>query len=69
MTTAEDKPLDLVGLTEIAELCGVGPQTPYRWRTRHVLPDPEWTVSGSPVWRRAVIVEWARASGRLADQT
>lgn len=57
--------LRLVGLREIAELLHVQPDTPNVWRARGVLPEPEWVVSGTPVWRLETIVGWARESGRL----
>lgn len=55
---------DLVGLPEIARMFGVRPPTPYRWRDRGIMPEPDWTVSGSPIWRRAVIVAWGEETGR-----
>lgn len=55
----------LVGIKETAELCGVQPGTAYQWRSQGQLPAPDWTVSGSPIWRRERIEAWARETGRL----
>lgn len=57
--------IKLVGLVEIAELLGVRQQTAQVWRTRGVMPEPDFTVSGTPVWHRQSIVRWARQTGRL----
>lgn len=53
-------PLDIVGVREIADLLGVARQTVRTWRTRGVLPEPDATVSGVPVWRRSTIERWAQ---------
>lgn len=58
----------LVGLVEIAGICGVEKETTYRWRSRNVLPDPLDTVSGTPIWWRDEIERWARQTGRLEEQ-
>jgi hypothetical protein len=54
-----------VGLAEIADRLGVKRQTAAVWRTRKVLPDPKWTVSGAPAWNWPDIAAWARETGRL----
>lgn len=54
-----------VGLTEIAEMLGVEAQTARNWRTRGVLPEPDWTVGGRPVWELRTIERWARQTGRM----
>lgn len=54
-----------VGVADLAARLGVEAQTARNWRTRGVLPAPDWTVSGSPVWRWATIEAWARETGRL----
>lgn len=56
--------VDLVGPVEIAKLLGVQLATVYRWRTRNVLPDPQWTISGSPIWERTDILQWAMETNR-----
>jgi len=55
---------DPVGLAEIAERLGVQRQTAVQWRQLGLLPDPKWTVSGSPAWEWRDIVKWARETGR-----
>jgi len=58
-----------VGQTEIAERLGVSPGTVQKWRTRGLLPEPEWTVGGRPAWAWATIEAWARMTGRRAEAT
>lgn len=58
-----------VGLQEIAELLGVTRSTVDAWRSRGVLPTPEWTVGGRPAWSLGSIERWARQSGRLPEVT
>lgn len=57
--------LRLAGLKELAALCAVEPGTVYHWRTQRILPEPDWTVSGTPIWRAETLEQWARATGRL----
>jgi predicted site-specific integrase-resolvase len=59
--------LELVGLVEIAERCGVARQTARQWRHRGLLPEPGWMVSGAPIWEWRTIEEWARSSGRVSE--
>ena len=59
-----NRPLDIVGLTEIADLLGVDRGTPRIWRYRGIMPEPDGWVSGYPAWRRSSIVKWARDTGR-----
>lgn len=56
--------LDIVGVREIAALLGVKEQTVRTWRYRKLLPEPDATVSGIPVWRRSTILRWAKETGR-----
>ena len=53
-----------VGLAEIAERLGVQRKTAVMWRQRALLPEPRWTVSGSPAWDWPDIERWAVATGR-----
>lgn len=53
-----------LGLSEIAQLCGVSRRTPEVWRARGVLPEPDGMVSGSPLWWRETVTTWATATGR-----
>lgn len=67
MTRHRDRPL---GLRDIAELFGVGPETPDRWRYRPPkhgpgFPDPDGVLSGRvPYWWETTIERWGRATGR-----
>ncbi len=60
--------LDLVGVREIAERLGVPRGTVAIWRHRAQMPEPEWTISGGPVWRWTTIERWARKTGRLKEE-
>lgn len=50
---------------EIAALLRVEAQTARNWRTRGVLPEPDWTVSGGPAWSWPRVAAWAMRTGRL----
>lgn len=55
---------DPVGVLEIAERLGVKRQTARMWRTRKLLPPPDYVVSGLPGWEWGTILAWAEATGR-----
>ena len=63
---------DLVGRSEIAARAGVRLPTVDAWRRRHPdFPAPEWTVSGTPVWRWESVEAWLahpRPTGRPKGQ-
>ncbi len=61
--------VDLVGVADIAERLGVRPQTAATWRHRGLLPEPDWMVSGLPVWDWPTIAAWAKTTGRLPGVT
>lgn len=61
-------PIDPVGLAEIAERLGVARKTASQWRTRGLLPDPTWTVSGAPAWDWPTVAEWAVRTGRATAE-
>jgi hypothetical protein len=56
--------LDIVGPSEIAAMLRVHPVTISRWQRDGVLPPAEAELNRGPVWRRALIVEWAEQTGR-----
>ena len=55
---------DLVGASEIAQRLGVHRNTPYVWRSRHLLPAPDLELTTGPIWLWERIEEWARQTGR-----
>lgn len=76
MTTDVD---DLLDPASIAELFGVGVETVWTWRARakrkraagstsdRLMPEPAKVISNRfPVWDRAAIEAWGRATGRLS---
>jgi hypothetical protein len=50
---------DLVGSREIASRLNVSLKLVQMWRYRKVMPEPEWIVSGVPIWRWGTIQQWA----------
>jgi len=59
---------DLVGSREIAGRLGVSIRTVQTWRMRHVMPEPEYVVSGVPVWNWETIRQWSEHRGRAATE-
>lgn len=62
---SDHRPVDPVGLAEIADRLGVQRQTVDTWRHRGLLPEPRWTVGGRPAWDWPTIRAWAERTGRL----
>lgn len=56
---------NLVGPVEVADMLGVKVDTVYQWATRNRLPLPWAVVSGTRIWAREEIEDWAVATGRL----
>lgn len=56
--TDEGSSLDLVGPAEIAERLGVKRATVDHWRWLKILPEPDKTISGNPVWFWETIRDW-----------
>ncbi|MBC9717798.1 hypothetical protein H9Y04_35235 [Streptomyces sp. TRM66268-LWL] len=57
----------LLGHGEISFLYGVERQTSQLWRTREILPEPDFVVSGNPYWLLPTILGMAEANGREVD--
>lgn len=55
----------LAGIAEIAELLDVQRATVDQWRRRNILPPPDWTISGRPIWHWSTVTAWASCTGRL----
>lgn len=67
MTQPNTRP-DLLGIEEVAAMLGVQPGTVRKWRVRgdrmrHPLPDPDWMISGVPIWLADTIRRWADERG------
>lgn len=61
-----DEPVDdPVGPAEIAQRLNVKAKTVHVWKVRGILPEPEWTLSGVPIWQWRTIEAWAKQTGRL----
>jgi predicted DNA-binding transcriptional regulator AlpA len=58
--------LDLIGLSEIAELIGVSRQYADRLvKSDPAFPAPVSVIRAGRIWRRADVEKWARKAGRL----
>jgi len=58
----------LVGPAEIGELLSVDANTVNVWKTRHQdFPAPVRRLRSGDIWDKREIIEWAKATGRLAD--
>lgn len=53
-----------LGVTEIAQLLEVQRKTVETWRHRRIFPEPDLTVSGTPLWWETTVLEWAEQTGR-----
>ena len=52
------KPLQLVGIAEVAALAGLPRGTVRVWHSRGKLPEPAARLAAGPVWERATIEAW-----------
>ncbi|MGB2874797.1 MAG: AlpA family phage regulatory protein [Gaiellaceae bacterium] len=53
---------ELAGLSEVAELCGVSKRTALNYAARKDFPKPVDRLASGPVWRRADVKQWAKAT-------
>lgn len=58
-------PPGLVGMVEIADRLGVLNATVHSWHHTGKLPEPDYELSGRPVWRWKAVEAWAKKTGRL----
>jgi len=58
------RPDTLVDMAAVAALLEVEKATVRMWRTRRVLPDPDYVLAMGPVWWSSTIEAWAKQSGR-----
>ena len=59
--------VDLVGVTEIAEMLGVSKQRADQLAKRTDFPEPEASLAAGRIWSRADIERWAAETGRIVD--
>lgn len=57
--------LDIVDAQSIADRLGVKRETVWMWRSRQLLPAPDWQLACGPIWMWETIREWAEETGRL----
>jgi predicted DNA-binding transcriptional regulator AlpA len=59
------RPLELMGIAEIADLLGVSTQRVDQLARQPGFPQPVAELKAGRIWRREEVVGWARTSGRL----
>jgi predicted DNA-binding transcriptional regulator AlpA len=68
-TTVYNKPKDeLVGVKEIAELLGIDRATVASWRHQGRLPNPDYKISGIPVWFACEIIFWVHHNDYIKNR-
>jgi hypothetical protein len=67
MTTDRTLP-DLLGVSEVAALLQVRPNTVSVWRKRGLMPPADLRVKAGHLWLRTTIVAWATTTGRMPEQ-
>lgn len=55
---------------DIAEQTGLKLDTIYTYRQRKTLPDPDYTIGRTPLWKQQTIDEWnsQRSTVEIGDQ-
>jgi len=56
--------MELLGLTEIADMFGISRQRVDQLAATKGFPEPVAELAAGRVWKRADIVAWAKATGR-----
>ncbi len=54
----------IIDLHGIAALLDTPEATVRKWRTRGLLPEPDYALRVGPIWWRSTIVAWAKETGR-----
>ena len=57
--------MDLVGLTEIADMLGVSRSRAHQLAETEGFPTPVGEISAGRIWERADVERWARGTGRI----
>ena len=55
--------MELVGLTEIAEMLDVSRQLAHVWAVGEDFPEPVAVLAQGRVWKRAQVLKWAERAG------
>lgn len=66
MTLEANRPPGLLDPKGVSELTGLAITTIHMYRSRGVLPDPDFQLGGGPVWKQATIERWNKR--RLISQ-
>ena len=63
MYSPENTPL---GVSEIAKILKVKPDTVSSWQLRNNLPKPDWYINDmkTRIWTLKTVIDWANATGR-----
>lgn len=68
VTQDADRMPPLIGIQEICWIFDKSPSAVGQWRNRGTLPNPDLTLSGSPLWRIETILIDAERRGRSVSQ-
>ena len=58
------RPTTLIDMAAIADMLRVEKATVRMWRTRGLLPEPDYGLAMGPVWWSTTIEAWAKKTGR-----
>lgn len=56
----------LLGITGVCDVLRVHRDTLSEWRRAGRFPEPDVQLAGSPAWRKATVLRWARSQSRAA---
>lgn len=52
------KKMELWGIEDVADALGITVNAAYQRKYRGAIPEPEWIVSGRPIWSAAKMRRW-----------
>lgn len=58
------RPDTIVDMDAISTMLNVEKATIRQWRTRNVMPEPDYQLAMGPLWWRSTIEAWAKTTGR-----
>ena len=63
------RPLQILGVHEVADLLDCHRVTVHKWLTAGKMPAPDQQLAAGPVWRESTIRRWAESTGRLPERS
>ena len=55
----------MCGIAETARLFGVARETVDKWRSRGIMPAPDYDLDGGPIWHTTTLTQWGKETGRV----